>query len=157
MAFRELDITATDLSSQVLSDVLTRIPGLTWLAAGQLDGMTDEVNVWLVLGLNRGRGHFLNFLVASMILLYNAKSVFLAVNASLRWLNNVSGVYLVQVSLILIGQRGIRYQPLLPIGWRTVQIVRQRKRKIINTAPTTLSAILAASAIHFYQCTNILH
>jgi hypothetical protein len=41
--FRELDITATDLSSQVLSDVLTRIPGLTWLAAGQLDGMTDEV------------------------------------------------------------------------------------------------------------------
>ncbi len=31
-------------------------------------------------------------------------SVFLAVNASLRWLNNVSGVYLVQVFLLLIGQ-----------------------------------------------------
>jgi|LakMenE01Jun11ns_1017448.scaffolds.fasta_scaffold6457424_1 hypothetical protein len=45
LAFRELDITATDLSSQVLSDVLTRIPGLTWLAAGQLDGMTDEVSL----------------------------------------------------------------------------------------------------------------
>ncbi len=44
-----------------------------------------------------------------MILLYNAKSVFLAVNASLRSLNNVSGVYmyLVQVSLILILVSGV--------------------------------------------------
>ncbi len=33
----------------------------------------------------------------------NSKSVFLAVNASLRWLNNAVGVYLVQVSLLLIG------------------------------------------------------
>jgi hypothetical protein len=41
-----------------------------------------------------------------MILLYNSKSVFLAVNASLRWLNNVVGVYLVQVSLLLIDQQG---------------------------------------------------
>jgi hypothetical protein len=31
---------------------------------------------------------------------------------------------------------------LLPIGWRTVRIVRQRRRKMANTAPTTLSAIL---------------
>jgi hypothetical protein len=29
------------------------------------------------------------------------------VNASLHWLNNVSGVYLVQVSLLLIGQQGV--------------------------------------------------
>jgi hypothetical protein len=35
------------------------------------------------------------------------ESVILAVNASLRWLNNVSGVYLVQVSLLLIGQQGL--------------------------------------------------
>ncbi len=28
------------------------------------------------------------------------------VNGSLRWLNNVVGVYLVQVSLLLIGQQG---------------------------------------------------
>jgi hypothetical protein len=35
------------------------------------------------------------------------KSVFLTVNASLRWLNNVSGVYLVQVSCLLMGQRGL--------------------------------------------------
>jgi hypothetical protein len=64
---------------------------------------------------------------------HNAKSVFLAVNASLRWLDNVSGVYLVQVSLFLIGQQGLkyffRYRPLLPIGWRTVQILRQCRRK----------------------------
>jgi hypothetical protein len=31
-----------------------------------------------------------------------AKSVLLAVNATLHWLNNVSGVYLIQVSLILL-------------------------------------------------------
>jgi hypothetical protein len=37
-------------------------------------------DVWLILGLNRGRGQFLNVLFAAMI--FNAKSVFLAVNAS---------------------------------------------------------------------------
>jgi hypothetical protein len=59
------------------------------------------------------------------------KGVFLAVNASLRWLNNVSGVYFVQVSLLLIGQQGLRhffrYRPLLLIGWRIVQILRRRE------------------------------
>jgi hypothetical protein len=34
------------------------------------------------------------------------KCVFFPVNVSLRWLNNVTGVYLVQVSLLLIGQQG---------------------------------------------------
>ncbi len=33
---------------------------------------------------------------------FKTKSVFLAVNASLLWLSNVTGVYLVQVSLLLI-------------------------------------------------------
>jgi len=47
---------------------------------------------WSVLGLDRGRGQFLNFLNAPMILY--RKKCFLAVNASLRWLNNVSGVLL---------------------------------------------------------------
>jgi hypothetical protein len=46
--------------------------------------------------------------------------------ASLRWLNNVSGVYLVQVSLLHIGQWGLghffRYRPLPLIGWRIVQV-----------------------------------
>jgi hypothetical protein len=36
----------------------------------------------------------------------NVKSEFLAVTASLRWHNNVSGVYLIQISLLLIGQQG---------------------------------------------------
>ncbi len=57
------------------------------------------------------------------------KSVFLAVDASLRCLNNVSGVHLVQVSLLLIGQQGLGdfygYRPLLPNGWSSVQILRQ--------------------------------
>ncbi len=71
------------------------------------------------------------------------------VNANLHWLINVSGVYLIQVSLLLIGQQGLgyffRYRPLLPIGWRIAQILRQRPRKSTNTAPATLSAIQASS------------
>jgi hypothetical protein len=51
------------------------------------------------------------FLNAPMI--YNAKSVFLAVNASLCWLYNVSGVYLIQVSLLLIGQQSVRFGTFL--------------------------------------------
>jgi hypothetical protein len=84
---------------------------------------------------------------------YNAKNVFLVVNASLHWLNNVSGVYLVQVSLLLIGQRSsghfFRYRPLLLIGWRIVQILRHHRRKTTNTAPTALSPIQAASQSTF--------
>jgi hypothetical protein len=38
-------------------------------------------------------------------MIYITKSVFLVVNASLHWLSNVSGVYLVQVPLLLIGQQ----------------------------------------------------
>jgi hypothetical protein len=41
-------------------------------------------------------------------------------------------MYLVQVSLLLIGRQGLvdfRYRPLLPIGWRIVQILGQRQRK----------------------------
>jgi hypothetical protein len=54
-----------------------------------------------------GSRFFFFFLGASMI--FNAKSVFLVVNASLRWLNNVRGVYLIQVSLLLIGQHVWRH------------------------------------------------
>jgi hypothetical protein len=67
------------------------------------------------------------------------------INASLCWLNNVSGVYLIQLSLLFICQQGMghffRYWPLLPIGWRIVQVLRQRRRITTNTAPTTLSVI----------------
>jgi hypothetical protein len=69
-------------------------------------------------------------------MIHNAKSVFLAVNASLRWLNNVTGVHLVQFPLLLTGQQG-RYRPLLSNGWKIVQILRQRQRKTTNTAPTS--------------------
>jgi hypothetical protein len=67
---------------------------------------------------------------------YNAKIVFLAVNASLRWLNNVTVVacrYLIQVSLLLIGQQGyadfFRYRPLLRIGWRILQFYAKARGK----------------------------
>ena len=43
LTLQELDITATDVSKERLLDVLPRIPAIRWLAAGQLDGFTDQV------------------------------------------------------------------------------------------------------------------
>lgn len=51
-ALVELDITATDLPQATIVDILTRIPSLSWLSAGQLDGMTDAV---LTQWLNSGK------------------------------------------------------------------------------------------------------
>ncbi|XP_046382822.1 F-box/LRR-repeat protein fbxl-1 isoform X3 [Ischnura elegans] len=42
-AIQELDITATDLSTECLIDMLTRIPALRFLSAGQLNGFNDSV------------------------------------------------------------------------------------------------------------------
>lgn len=42
-ALQELDITATDLSTECLIDMLTRIPNLRFLSAGQLNGFNDSV------------------------------------------------------------------------------------------------------------------
>jgi len=42
-ALQELDITATDLNQATIIDILTRVPALQWLSAGQLDGMNDMV------------------------------------------------------------------------------------------------------------------
>jgi hypothetical protein len=70
-----------------------------------------------------GKGTFLKFLGAQMI--YNAKSVFPAINASSRWFTNVVGVCLVHVSLLLICQQGLgdffRSRTLL-IDWGIVPI-----------------------------------
>ena len=50
-ALKELDITATDLPQATVIEVLTRIPSLTWLSAGQLDGMNDTVlTQWMASG-----------------------------------------------------------------------------------------------------------
>ncbi len=54
----------------------------------------------------QGTGPFLKF--QSNDWFYIAKSVFLAVNASLRWQNKVSGVYLVK-AFFLIGQDGLEH------------------------------------------------
>jgi hypothetical protein len=107
-----------------------------------MDLAFDDIYGWLVLGLN-GTGPFLNFLRSCSNDFLTQKVYFLAVNY-------VRGLYLVQVSVILIGQQGFghffRYRPLLPIGCRAVhcvQIVRQCRRKTTNTAPITLCAIQA--------------
>jgi hypothetical protein len=61
-------------------------------------------------------------------MIFNAKNVFLVVNASLSGLNNVSGVYKIPrfpcffvVNRVFLGHF-FRYLPLLPISWRIVQI-----------------------------------
>lgn len=52
-ALQELDITATDLSSECLIDLLTRIPTLRFLAAGQINGFNDSVlKAWSESGAN---------------------------------------------------------------------------------------------------------
>jgi hypothetical protein len=77
-----------------------------------------------------GTGPFFKFFRCSNDFI-EPKVCFLAVNASFHWLNTL---YLVQVSLLLIDQQGLghffRNRPLPPIGWRTVQIVRQRRMKM---------------------------
>jgi len=40
---QELDITGTDLTSECLTDLLTRLTGLRWLSAGQQDNFNDNV------------------------------------------------------------------------------------------------------------------
>ncbi|XP_033220639.1 F-box/LRR-repeat protein 7 isoform X5 [Belonocnema kinseyi] len=50
-SIQELDITATDLSTDCLIDMLTRIPGLRFLSAGQLNGFNDSVlKAWAEIG-----------------------------------------------------------------------------------------------------------
>ncbi|EDV92686.1 F-box/LRR-repeat protein fbxl-1 isoform X2 [Drosophila grimshawi] len=50
-ALLELDITATDLTSECLADMLTRIPNLKFLSAGQINGFNDTVlKQWMELG-----------------------------------------------------------------------------------------------------------
>jgi len=51
VSLQELDVTATDLSTECLMDLLSRIPNLRFFAAGQLNGMTDAVlKTWMELG-----------------------------------------------------------------------------------------------------------
>lgn len=50
-SLQELDITATDLSTESLIDMLTRLPGLRFLSAGQLNGFNDSVlKAWMEAG-----------------------------------------------------------------------------------------------------------
>lgn len=50
-SIQELDVTATDLSTECLIDMLTRIPGLRFLSAGQLNGFNDSVmKAWTEVG-----------------------------------------------------------------------------------------------------------
>lgn len=50
-ALQELDITATDLTTECLTDLLVRVPALRWLSAGQQDGFNDSVT-WFLSSFN---------------------------------------------------------------------------------------------------------
>lgn len=53
-SLQEFDISATDLSTECLIDMLTRIPGLRFLSAGQLNGFNDSVlKAWTESGTAR--------------------------------------------------------------------------------------------------------
>jgi hypothetical protein len=49
------------------------------------------------------------------------------------------------------------FPTMVPIGWRIVQILRQRRRKITNTAPATFWCYKSSKPVHFCQYTIILH
>lgn len=50
-SLQEFDITATDLSTECLQDMLTRLPSLRFLSAGQLNGFNDSVlKTWMESG-----------------------------------------------------------------------------------------------------------
>lgn len=53
-ALQELDISATDLSTEALIEIFTRIPALRYLSAGQINGMNDAVlKAWMEQGSAR--------------------------------------------------------------------------------------------------------
>lgn len=53
-SIQELDVTATDLSAECLIDMLTRIPNLRFLSAGQINGFNDSVlKAWMEAGTAR--------------------------------------------------------------------------------------------------------
>lgn len=53
-SIQELDVTATDLSTECLIDMLSRIPNLRFLSAGQINGFNDTVlKAWLEAGTTR--------------------------------------------------------------------------------------------------------
>lgn len=53
-SIQELDVTATDLSTDCLIDMLTRIPNLRFLSAGQINGFNDSVlKAWMESGTAR--------------------------------------------------------------------------------------------------------
>ncbi len=115
-------------------------------------GLSHEMDLdfdamWWPVFSSRGRRRFLKFLGALMIL-WCKKCIFRGL-FEMRWFNSVTGMYLVKVSLLLIGSDGfgtfLQVSALASHGWRIVQILRQCRRKRNNTAPTTLSAIQASS------------
>lgn len=53
-SIQELDVTATDLSTECLIDMLTRIQNLRFLSAGQINGFNDSVlKAWMEAGTAR--------------------------------------------------------------------------------------------------------
>ncbi len=83
------------------------------------------------LGLNKGRGWFLNM---GLLRFYIKIKVFLPDNAQLGWLDNVCVVPQVHF-IAYYWSAGLG--TFLPIGWKILQTVRQRERLITNVAPPT--------------------
>ncbi len=115
-------------------------------------------HAWSVLGPNRGRGQFLNFFGAPVI--FNAKSVFLAFNASLHWPNNVSGVYLTRFPCFLLVTGFGRFLQVSALAshWlddcaNFTPMPEENDHYSANHSQCNTSS----KPIHFYQWTIILH
>lgn len=72
----ELDITATDLSTECLQDMLTRLPGLRLLSAGQLNGFNDLVlKTWMEQGNPRNLVGISSLLFSIILIYYICRSL----------------------------------------------------------------------------------
>ncbi len=82
-------------------------------------------------------------------------NIFLPVNAKLGCVNNVSGVYKVVISLLLIGQQGwghiFRHRLLLSMSYKILKTVSQRQGKLSNKMPLTFREAPAASQSNLLQ------
>jgi hypothetical protein len=85
----------------------------------------------------QGTRPVLNFLGASIIL-FSKKCI----SRGLHWLNNVAGVYLFKCFLDSYVSRvweiSLGIGPWLPVGWRIVQSLHQRRRKMTMNQPLLL-------------------
>ncbi len=115
------------------------------------------LNILTKINRSRDAGWFLNFLKA-LLVFYMKIKVFLPVNAHQGSLDNISGVPWANFSLLLVGQQSLVLflgRPLLPIGWKILLTIRQRRGNLTRKTSHTHIEALAATFIIWINYTPL--